>query len=169
MSWRDRLPQARGRLLFDEALAPFTWLRVGGPADVIFLPEDEADLAGFLRVLDPGVPVTATVQTTTTVVTVPGNQAPTISFLSLTRAGLKLYARFRTCDDSGGGVKVTERDKKAGALSYTRHFAVSCGTYSRSWTLINRFRSPGRLVVTLRASDTSGKLSRLVSRSVTIH
>lgn len=118
---------------------------------------------------DRTVPVTATVQTTTTVVTVPGNQAPTISFLSLTRAGLKLYARFRTCDDSGGGVKVTERDKKAGALSYTRHFAVSCGTYSRSWTLINRFRSPGRLVVTLRASDTSGKLSRLVSRSVTIH
>jgi len=59
MSWRDRLPQARGRLLFDEALAPFTWLRVGGPADVIFLPEDEADLADFLRALDPGVPVTA--------------------------------------------------------------------------------------------------------------
>jgi UDP-N-acetylmuramate dehydrogenase len=59
MSWRDRLPPARGRLLFDEALAPFTWLRVGGPADVIFLPEDEADLAGFLRGLDPSVPVTA--------------------------------------------------------------------------------------------------------------
>ena len=59
MNWRDRLPPARGRLLFDEALAPFTWLRVGGPADVIFLPEDEADLAGFLRGLDPSVPVTA--------------------------------------------------------------------------------------------------------------
>jgi UDP-N-acetylmuramate dehydrogenase len=59
MSWRDRLPHTRGRLLFDQALAPFTWLRVGGPADVIFLPEDEADLADFLRGLDPGVPVTA--------------------------------------------------------------------------------------------------------------
>ena len=59
MSWRDRLPQARGRLLFDEALAAFTWLRVGGPADVIFLPEDEADLADFLRGLDASVPVTA--------------------------------------------------------------------------------------------------------------
>ena len=32
----------------NEPLAPFTWLRVGGPADVLFLPEDEADLAGFL-------------------------------------------------------------------------------------------------------------------------
>jgi UDP-N-acetylmuramate dehydrogenase len=59
MSWRDRLPPVRGRILFDEALAAFTWLRVGGPADVIFLPEDEADLADFLRGLDASVPVTA--------------------------------------------------------------------------------------------------------------
>ncbi len=59
MSWRDRLPPARGKLLFDEPLAPFTWLRVGGPADVLFLPEDEDDLAAFLRGLDPAVPVTA--------------------------------------------------------------------------------------------------------------
>jgi UDP-N-acetylmuramate dehydrogenase len=59
MSWRDRMPPVRGKLLFNELLAPFTWLRVGGPADVIFLPEDEADLADFLRGLDAGVPVTA--------------------------------------------------------------------------------------------------------------
>ena len=56
--WRDRLPAVRGRLAFDEALAPFTWLRVGGPADVIFLPADEDDLAQFLGALDEGVPVT---------------------------------------------------------------------------------------------------------------
>lgn len=58
MSWRDRLPEVRGRLLRDEPLAPFTWLRVGGPADVLFLPADEADLAGFLVALDPSTPVT---------------------------------------------------------------------------------------------------------------
>ncbi len=58
MSWRDKLPQVRGRILKDEPLAPFTWFRVGGPADVIFLPEDEADLAAFLKGLDPSVPVT---------------------------------------------------------------------------------------------------------------
>lgn len=58
MSWRDRLPAVRGRILLDEPLAPFTWFRVGGPAEVIFLPEDETDLATFLRGLDPGVPVT---------------------------------------------------------------------------------------------------------------
>lgn len=58
MTWRESLPQVRGRILKDEPLAPFTWFRVGGPADVIFLPEDEADLATFLKGLDPAVPVT---------------------------------------------------------------------------------------------------------------
>jgi UDP-N-acetylmuramate dehydrogenase len=58
MSWRDQLPPVRGRLLFDEPLGPFTWFRVGGPADVVFLPQDEADLAQFLQGLDPAVPVT---------------------------------------------------------------------------------------------------------------
>ncbi len=57
MTWIDRLPAVRGRLIRGEALAPFTWLRVGGPADVIFMPADEADLAGFLGGLDAAVPV----------------------------------------------------------------------------------------------------------------
>ncbi len=58
MTWRDRLPPVRGRLIRDEPLAPYTWLRVGGPADVLYLPADEADLQAFLAALDPGVPVT---------------------------------------------------------------------------------------------------------------
>jgi UDP-N-acetylmuramate dehydrogenase len=58
MSWRERLPAVRGKLLRDEPLGPFTWFRVGGPAELIFLPEDEDDLAGFLAGLDPAVPVT---------------------------------------------------------------------------------------------------------------
>ena len=58
-SWRERMPPVRGRLLFDEPLGPFTWFRVGGPAEVVFLPQDEADLADFLQGLDPEIPVTA--------------------------------------------------------------------------------------------------------------
>ncbi|HZC16495.1 MAG TPA: UDP-N-acetylmuramate dehydrogenase [Caulobacteraceae bacterium] len=58
MSWRDRLPRPRGRLLFDEPLAPFTWLRVGGPADVLFLPADPQDLSDFLDQLPDEVPRT---------------------------------------------------------------------------------------------------------------
>src|SRR4051794_7000063 len=58
MSWRDSLPAVRGKLLRDERLAPFTWLRVGGPADVLFLPADADDLQAFLKVLPLEVPVT---------------------------------------------------------------------------------------------------------------
>ncbi len=57
MSWRDTLPEVAGRIALDAPLAPYTWLRVGGPADVLFLPKDEADLARFLKALDPGVPL----------------------------------------------------------------------------------------------------------------
>ncbi|NBW11998.1 MAG: UDP-N-acetylmuramate dehydrogenase [Caulobacteraceae bacterium] len=56
--WRDTLPSVRGKLLRDEPLGPFTWFRVGGAAEVLYLPEDEADLSEFLKALDPGVPVT---------------------------------------------------------------------------------------------------------------
>jgi len=58
MSWRDALPQVRGRLLRDEPLAPFTWFRVGGAADVLFLPADAEDLAALLKALPTEVPVT---------------------------------------------------------------------------------------------------------------
>jgi UDP-N-acetylmuramate dehydrogenase len=56
VTWRDQLPPVRGRLLFDEPLAPFTWFRVGGPADVLFLPADDADLTQFLQALPGEVP-----------------------------------------------------------------------------------------------------------------
>jgi UDP-N-acetylmuramate dehydrogenase len=58
MSWRQRLPATRGKLMFDAPLAPYTWLRVGGPADVLFLPADPADLAAFLAALPKDAPVT---------------------------------------------------------------------------------------------------------------
>ena len=58
MTWKANLPAVRGKLLFDEPLAPFTWFRVGGPAEVLFLPADPEDLADFLRQLPAGVPVT---------------------------------------------------------------------------------------------------------------
>ncbi len=57
-SFLDRLPPVRGKLLANEQLAPFTWFRVGGVADALFLPKDEADLSDFLAKLDPIIPVT---------------------------------------------------------------------------------------------------------------
>ena len=51
------LPEARGRLTPNRALADFTWLRVGGPADWLFQPADLTDLAEFLGALDPMIAV----------------------------------------------------------------------------------------------------------------
>jgi len=51
------LPPVRGALTPNRPLADLTWLRVGGPADWLFLPADEADLAGFLAALDPAIAV----------------------------------------------------------------------------------------------------------------
>ncbi len=45
------MPELRGRLLANESLAPLTWFRVGGPAQVLFTPADVDDLAYFLTYL----------------------------------------------------------------------------------------------------------------------
>ena len=108
--------------------------------------------------------------TTTSTTTVRGNKAPTITFISLRRVGVRVFARFRVCDDGLGRITVIERDNKARALSYQRRFRItrtaSCGTYTRNWIPAPRFRTRGRYVVTLRAVDTSNALSRIVSRSL---
>ena len=51
------IPTPRGTLTQDRNLADLTWLRVGGPADWLFQPADEQDLAQFLGALDPAIPV----------------------------------------------------------------------------------------------------------------
>jgi UDP-N-acetylmuramate dehydrogenase len=52
------MPALRGRLMQNQPLAELTWFRVGGPAQVLFMPEDEADLAYFLAQLPDQIPVT---------------------------------------------------------------------------------------------------------------
>jgi UDP-N-acetylmuramate dehydrogenase len=54
----ERLPPVRGRLTPGAPLAGITWFGVGGPAEVMFRPLDEADLADFLKVLPRDVAVT---------------------------------------------------------------------------------------------------------------
>ncbi len=51
------LPQTRGTLTPCRTLADLTWMRVGGPAEVLFQPADVDDLSKFLAALDPAVPV----------------------------------------------------------------------------------------------------------------
>jgi UDP-N-acetylmuramate dehydrogenase len=51
------IPTARGTVTPNRPLADLTWLRVGGPADWLFQPADEADLAAFLAALPADHPV----------------------------------------------------------------------------------------------------------------
>jgi UDP-N-acetylmuramate dehydrogenase len=55
---RELMPELRGKLSANEPLAPYTWFRVGGPAQLLFMPADEADLAYFLARLSKEIPVT---------------------------------------------------------------------------------------------------------------
>jgi len=56
---KDAMPQLRGRALANQPLAELTWFRVGGPAQLLFMPDDEADLAYFLAHLPAEFAVTA--------------------------------------------------------------------------------------------------------------
>jgi UDP-N-acetylmuramate dehydrogenase len=53
-----RMPELRGRLTANASMAELTWLRVGGPAQVLFNPADEDDLAYFLANLPEEIAVT---------------------------------------------------------------------------------------------------------------
>ncbi len=55
----DRLDvsEIRGRLTPDAPMSKITWFQVGGPADILFSPADEDDLASFLRMLPADIPV----------------------------------------------------------------------------------------------------------------
>jgi len=55
---KSKMPALRGRLLANQSLAELTWFRVGGPAQVLFMPEDADDLGYLLANLPAEIPVT---------------------------------------------------------------------------------------------------------------
>tara|TARA_R110002096_G_scaffold301525_5_gene496467 strand:- start:4308 stop:5240 length:933 start_codon:yes stop_codon:yes gene_type:complete len=54
---KDALPRVRGKIAAEASLNTLTWFRVGGPADILFTPEDVADLADFLRQIPADLPI----------------------------------------------------------------------------------------------------------------
>jgi len=54
---KARLPNLRGRLIANEPIGPLTWFRVGGPAQALFIPQDEMDLAYLIGSLPAEIPV----------------------------------------------------------------------------------------------------------------
>ena len=54
---KSAMPELRGRMIAKASLADITWFRVGGPAEVLFTPADEADLAYALKRIPKEIPV----------------------------------------------------------------------------------------------------------------
>jgi hypothetical protein len=86
-----------------------------------------------------------------------GNHRPAIRILSVRFVGVRIFVRFRVCDDSHRNVSILERDSKPGVRSYARSFRTlvpprNCSTLTRSWVPAPRFRH-GRYTVTLTARD----------------
>src|ERR1700679_763349 len=55
---RGKMPKLRGRLLANQSLKELTWFRVGGAAQLLFMPDDESDLSHFLSHLPAEIAVT---------------------------------------------------------------------------------------------------------------
>jgi len=109
----DRLPSVRGSLKADVPLAPYSWLRVGGPAEVFFMPKDEADLALFLSATPDDIPVQVLGVASNTLIRDGGVKGVVIrlgpAFAKISHEGLKLTAGAAALDN-----KAAQAAAKAG-------------------------------------------------------
>ncbi|MBU6269165.1 MAG: UDP-N-acetylmuramate dehydrogenase [Sphingomonadales bacterium] len=127
------LPKVAGKLTADAPLAPLVWFKAGGAAQWLFEPKDVADLQGFLRDLDPAVPVMALGLGSNLIVRdggVPG---------VVVRLG-KAFAGVNRVDDltleCGGGasgilVSSTARDAGIAGLEFLRSIPGTVGGFVR--------------------------------------
>jgi UDP-N-acetylmuramate dehydrogenase len=94
----DRLPEVRGTLTPNGALAEQSWFRVGGPAEVLFRPLDVEDLSYFLKHCPADVPITVLGAASNTLIRdggVPGvviRSSPKMAFVRVESDGIHVGA-----------------------------------------------------------------------------
>src|SRR5918996_5422005 len=127
------MPDVRGKLTPNAALAPLVWFKSGGSAEWLFEPKDEDDLVQFLRELDPHIPVMALGLGSNLIVRdggVPG---------VVVRLG-KPFAKIARVDETtlrcGGGasgilVSSTARDAGIAGLEFLRGIPGTVGGFAR--------------------------------------
>ena len=129
----DTLPQVQGRLTENAPLAPLVWFKSGGAAQWLFEPKDEDDLVGFLRDLDPEVPVMALGLGSNMIVRDAGVPGVVV------RLG-KAFSKIEKVDDvtlrCGGGasgilVSSTARDAGIAGLEFLRGIPGTVGGFVR--------------------------------------
>ena len=159
------LPACRGKLTAGRPLSNLTWLRVGGPAEWLFQPEDIDDLAEFLRNLDRRIPVFALGVGSNLIVRDGG----------LSGVVVRLGSRFGRIDTDGTSLR-------AGAAALDSRVAIRAAESGLDLTFLRTI--PGTLGGAVRMNagcygkyladfcrevvmvDRSGKVERLRSRDV---
>jgi len=130
---KRKAPDVRGRLLANQSLAELTWFRVGGPAQILFMPADEADLAYFLARLPREIPLTVIGLGSNLIVRdggVPGVVIRLGKPFSYARAG---EGHLITCGGGTSGILVSSnaRDAGIGGLEFLRSIPGTVGGFVR--------------------------------------
>ena len=129
----DTLPRVAGKLTPHAPLAPLVWFKAGGAAEWLFEPKDADDLAGFLRELDPVVPVMALGLGSNLIVRDGGVSGVVVR---LGKAFAKVSALDDTTLECGGGasgilVSSTARDNGIAGLEFLRSIPGTVGGFVR--------------------------------------
>ena len=53
----NSMPKVRGELFSDVNISSSSWFKVGGPAELLYIPADELDLISFMTNLDAEIPI----------------------------------------------------------------------------------------------------------------
>ncbi|MFX0546742.1 UDP-N-acetylmuramate dehydrogenase [Roseovarius sp. S1116L3] len=158
------MPTPRGRLTAQRSLADLTWLRVGGPADWLFQPADEEDLAEFLRNLDPSIAVFPMGVGSNLIVRDGGLRAVVIrlgrGFNSIEVDGIRVTAGAAALDAhvarraAEAGVDLTFLRTIPGAIGGALRMNAGCyGTYTADAFVSARAVTRQGEIVTLTAKD----------------
>jgi UDP-N-acetylmuramate dehydrogenase len=133
MSGAATLAKVAGRLTADAPLAPLVWFKAGGKADWLFEPRDVGDLQGFLRELDPEVPVMALGLGSNLIVR-DGGVPGVVVRLGKAFAGIERLDGDRLrCGGGASGILVSSKARDAGlaGLEFLRGIPGTAGGFVR--------------------------------------
>jgi UDP-N-acetylmuramate dehydrogenase len=126
-------PDVRGKLKPQAPLAPLVWFKSGGKADWLFEPADEADLAGFLKQLDPNVPVMALGLGSNMIVRDGGVPGVVVRLGKPFATVKQVDAVMLKCGGGASGILVSSsaRDAGIGGLEFLRSIPGTVGGFVR--------------------------------------